>query len=251
GQDTTKEVLRQVAYDRADRKAWETEWHASGIGFHVFKTSYPDYDHLDRPLTIQRPDGKRTTFVHTGDRITDRTVGVWTGSSEAAATTTEQRDGFGRLIRVTEPAGTGGSGVHTTYRYDQGDRLVLACVGDGNSNPLDACDGQRRAFTYDGSGFLTAEDHPEIDGPVSFTYDARGNTLRKDLAGTAHDLAFVYDAAGRAVEVYDGDGFLFQESFYARANDGPRRVGRLYQSRRHNRLPEGPGSETLVDHVVT
>ena len=251
GEDTCKEVLRKSSWDLADRKAWETEWHPPGLGFRVFYTSYPEYDLLDRPLAVERPDLKQTTFTYQGERLTTRTVGVWTVDGETPSTTTEQRDGFGRLIRVTEPAGAGDADVHTTYSYDQGDRLVLACVGDGNVDALDGCTGQARRFAYDGAGLITEEQHPEIEEPVRFTYDARGNVLEKDLDGTAHDLRYVYDAAGRAIEVYDGDGYLFQESFYGRSNDGPRRVGKLYQTRRHNWLPESPGSDTLVDHVVT
>ncbi|MEM7583775.1 MAG: RHS repeat-associated core domain-containing protein [Acidobacteriota bacterium] len=251
GADTTKEVLRQNAYDLADRKAWKTEWHATEIGFDVFFTRYLDYDLFDRPHTVERPDGKRTTFVYSGERLTEETLGVWTGSGEDLSTVTTQQDGFGRTIRVTEPAGAGGADSHTTYRYDQGDRLVQVCVADSDANSQNACGGQQRLFTYDGSGLLTAADHPEIDGLVHLTYDARTNMLGKDLAGTAHDLQYVYDAAGRAVEIRDGEGNLFKEFFYSRQNDGPRRIGKLYQARRHNWVPEAAGADTSVDHVVT
>ncbi len=251
GEDISREVFRQMAYDLADRQAWSTEWHVSGLGFDVWFTGHEDYDIFDRARTIRRPDGKATTLQYTGERLTSRTVGIWSGNGETPSTTVEQRDGFGRLIRVSEPSGTQGATVHSTYTYDQADRLRLACVADADTNPHNGCGGQERSFTYDAAGFMVQELHPEIEGPVTYTYDGRGNIKKKDLTGTAHDLEYVYDAAGRVTQALDGDGYVFQEYFFGYSNTDGRRVGKLYQARRHNWLPESAGSQNLVDHVVT
>ncbi len=258
--ESDREVWRKVDYDLADRMAWEAEWHASGQGFDVFFTQYLNHDVFDRPRIVQRPDGKQTTFVYTGDRQVARTVGVWTGSGEQGSTTTEQTDGFGRLIRVTEPSGSSGGAVHTTYRYDEGDRLTQVCVGDNDTGSAQCGgQGQLRTFDYDGSGFLISESHPEIEGAITYTYDGVGNRLKQDFGGadTVHDMSYSYDPASRVVQVLDGDGEPFVDYFYSRGTgngtgpDEGRLEGRLYQARRHNRVPAGPGSMGSVNHVVT
>ncbi|MEL7059069.1 MAG: RHS repeat-associated core domain-containing protein [Acidobacteriota bacterium] len=251
GVEVRQEALRQIAFDLADRKTAETEWRLPADEFEVFATTYSGFDVFDRPATVRRPDGRPTNFSYGGERLTASTVGIWDGSAEKESTTEHARDGFGRLAQVTEPSGSGGAAVGTTYAYGPSDRLITVCVGDGDSNPSNACNGQRRTFDYDGAGLMTGENHPEIDDAILYTYDAQGNPLAKDFAGTAHDLLWTYDAAGRAIEVRDGDEQLFYELFYGRGGDASRKDGLLYQARRHNRVPASSGSSTLIDHVVT
>lgn len=238
-------------FDAIGRVTRQTEPFVDGDGSAGFATLNHDFDRFGRPARVERPDHSQLFFSYQGDRLTTRTVEVQTPSGLAASSVTEQRDGFGRLVRVTEPAGTNGASVHTTYRYDQADRLIQVCVGDSDTNPLDACSGQQRTFTYDGRGWLVAETHPELEGSVQYEYDAGGNVTRKTLPD-GQALDFVYDPAARMTQLKSG-GAMVREYFYARTNttDGRRRAGQLYQVKQHNPLPEKAGSPKVVDHVVT
>jgi YD repeat-containing protein len=64
----------------------------------------------------------------------------------------------GRLWKVTEPSGSAGANVTTTYGYDARDRLrsvsTTATVSGSSVT-------QARSFVFDGLGFLRSGTHPE------------------------------------------------------------------------------------------
>ncbi len=74
--------------------------------------------------------------------------------------TEEIYDGYGRLVRVAEPAG----GLQATYFYDSGDRLKQANLKGGNTTQI-------RTFEYDGRGFLLSENHPEAQRITYSNYE--------------------------------------------------------------------------------
>ncbi len=250
----TAERKREFTYDALDRKSLETEPRIDGDGLPIFSTQYRDFDEFDRPLTVEAPDGRTTTFTYLGGRQETRTVEVRLPEGFRSSTTTFERDGFGRLIRTSEPAGTGGGLAHTTYRYDEGDRLISVCVGDDTS-ALNGCTGQARSFDFDGRGFLASETHPELDEAVSYGYDPLGNMVRENQPGLADDLLHLRDAAGRVVEIRS----FFKvwpplvENYYARTSseDGFMRAGKLAQSKRFNRIPSADGTTPEALFIVT
>src|SRR4029077_4724477 len=63
---------------------------------------------------------------------------------------------------------------------------------------------QTRAFSYDGRGFLSSEQHPE-NGTTNYkNYDSRGHVGKKFVGSsyTAFDLKYEYDALERLANVY-------------------------------------------------
>ncbi|HEY0555932.1 MAG TPA: RHS repeat domain-containing protein, partial [Thermoanaerobaculia bacterium] len=182
---------RETVYDTAGNKKSVSEW-TTGSATNL--TQYFSYDPFGRPGTIQPPDGAAhsVTLTYHGVRQVDRTVKIATApGSENPAKTTEVYDRQGRLSSVTEPSGTGGANVTTTYGYDVGNRLAtVSTTGSGVT--------QSRAFAYDNRGLLNWEKHPEKgaagNGTVSYLgYDARGHAHRK-IDGP-NDLSLTYDGA--------------------------------------------------------
>ncbi|MCP3994678.1 MAG: hypothetical protein GY722_06400 [bacterium] len=122
--------------------------------------------------------------------------------------------------------------------YDEADRLAHVCAG-----PSGATCAQNRHFIYDGRGFLSSEQHPEIGpaggGIANYTYDPSGNVLTKDITGTSDfALRYAYEPANRLITVGEVDGETTRpiKSFhYARGNDGTDlRAGKLVLSKRTN-----------------
>ncbi|MGH7489743.1 MAG: hypothetical protein ACREMY_29690, partial [bacterium] len=195
-------------------------------------TTFSSYDPFGRPGTITPPDGgaHNVTMTYHGVRQVDRTVKIATSpGSETPSTTTEIYDRQGRLYSVTEPSGTGGTNVTTTYGYDVGSRLSSVSTL-----------GQNRSFLYDRAGLLQSETHPEKgisgNGTVSYSgYDSRGHSLRK-IDGP-NDLTFGYDASERLFQVKEsgGSGRLLKAFTYANANGAnDLRQGKLQQASRYN-----------------
>ncbi len=254
---------RSSSRDVLGRTTFESTWQPP-LG-----TAYSGYDRFGRVGTIQPSGTESVQLTYVGERKITREVKVATGlTSVSSVFVTETRDHFGRLIAICEnqvvaPTTDACSGLLTTYSYDQVDRIVEVCHEASGSS----C-GQRRKFTFDGRGFLIAEQQPEIGRTTAdwsrYTYDALGNALTRDIDGNDDaPLRFRYDRAGRLLKIEENDDGLrpLKEFFYARKNDeggGPSnkdwRAGKLYQSRRHNwvqavaPLPEAVGD---VDGVVT
>ena len=167
------------------------------------QTRYENFDAFGRPGTITAPDGHVVTMTYAGVRVTTRTVSIATSvGSESDSTTTETNDRQGRLYTVTEPSGSSGTPVTTTYAYDVGSRLKQASTTSGSTT-------QTRLFTYDNRGFLTSERLPEKgssgNGYVYYSgYDARGHVGR--VLDGPNDLSFDTDRAERLWRVRETSG---------------------------------------------
>src|ERR1700681_857487 len=230
---------RQTSYDGAGNKSTVSEV-MTGNPTNV--TTFSGYDPFGRPGTITPPDGAahNVTMTYHGVRQVDRTVkvGIVLGS-ESPATTTEIYDRQGRLFSVTEPSGSGGAQVTTTYGYDVGSRLSSV------STP-----GQSRSFSYDRAGFQQSETHPEKgangNGTVSYwAYDSRGHLLHN--TDGPNDLAFVYDPAERLLQVHEASGLRrpLKSFTYAPSNGtNDLRQGKLWQASRYNYYTLGESSFT-------
>ena len=243
------ESRRATAYDAFGRKGTVSELgSASSLPVTTFV-----YDALGRVLKATAPDGKITRFIYTGDHIKTRVGLVWTGSHEAEFATSEEYDGYGRLVAVTENAGTGIDTIRTEYRYNPANLLVDVKMKGGGAGTVV----QNRVFDYDGRGFLRWESHPE-SGVTSYSYDARGHVRSKEIgaAKTTFDLLYTYDAAERLVSV---KGRSAQNSVDFRPikefTYGPpstsvppdRRAGKLVKAVRYN-YPPGGGS--YLDGII-
>jgi len=201
-------------------------------------TRFQNYDPFGRPGLIVPPDGSShaTTLTYHGAQQVDRRLAVATGAggAESQQTTTEIYDRQGRLYQVIEPAG----GTATTYGYDPGNRLIsVSSTGSGVT--------QRRSFTYDLRGFLTAETHPEKglsgNGTVSYSqYDPRGHARQK--TDGPNNLQLSYDLAERLTTVADNNngGRLLKQFVYGSANSGvDYRKGKVQQASRFNYITLG------------
>lgn len=210
GSPSSRWSVRETNYNGAGWKSQVSESHLLNTTPTAW-TKYMSYDAFGRPGTVRPPDGQAhdVTFNYYGVRAVDRTVNIGTtynagtgAVTETAATTTETYDHHGRLYKVTEPSGTAGANVTTTYSYDSADRLTnVQTTASGVT--------QNRWFNYDGRGFLTSEDHPEKgatgNGKVQyFTYDARGHASR--VVDGPNDLTYVYDSAERLKDVKQTSG---------------------------------------------
>src|SRR5207248_34301 len=84
----------------------------------------------------------RTQYI--GQTLSGNTV------TESLSSTTELSDRQGRLTSVTEPSGTNGGTVSTSYGYDLFDHLSSVSTTSGTTT-------QQRIFTYDNRGLLVSE----------------------------------------------------------------------------------------------
>ncbi len=155
--------------------------------------------------------------------------------------TEEIYDGYGRLVRVSEPAG----GLLATYFYDSGDRLKQANLKGGSTTQI-------RTFEYDGRGFLLSENHPEAQQITYSNHDSRGKARRRVQAGV--DLSYTFDRAERLTLMREGSAGnrVLKELTYATTNVGSnRRRGKLEKAVRHNYVfsPLLPGK--VLDAKVT
>ncbi|OYW07135.1 MAG: hypothetical protein B7X11_00465 [Acidobacteria bacterium 37-65-4] len=211
---------RLTTYNGMGWKTDVTEWQPLNTAT-IKKTHYSGFDPFGRSTTITPPDGSthNVTLTYLGVRQVQRTVKVaTTTTSETSAVTTELYDRQGRLYRLTEPSGTGGTPTTTTYAYDIGSRLKQASTPSGSTT-------QNRYFTYDNRGFLTSEQLPEKgasgNGYVSYSaYDARGHVGR--VVDGPNDLTFSTDRGERLALVRETGGSqrTLKSFTFATANGG-------------------------------
>jgi YD repeat-containing protein len=242
---------RKTTYDTAGRResVSELETMTGSTMSPVHTTVFSKYDPFGRVGSITAPDGSKTEFSYVGDRLKTRISRIWTGvdgdgqtpgDQDTAVSVTEQYDGRGRLIAVTENSGPVGGSVTTTYGYDVGDRLTAVKMA-GSEGTI-----QNRFFDYDGRGFLRWESHPE-SGMKSYAYDARGHvrSMNQSAARTPFDLKYTYDAAERLTGIEGRDPAnldLYRPIkvfAFATANDDvvepdDKRKGKLLSATRYN-----------------
>ncbi len=258
-------VLRQasVQYDGLGRTVLESRsmpggggatrsWEYNALGWPTSVTEWgasaptvTTYDAFGRPVRIQPPDQpaeNATTIAYTGASSVTRNAKVRTGGDATTftlgnATTREDYDRQGRLIRVTEPQTGGGAGPVTEYVYDVGGRLTTVCA-----NKTGTTCGQIRTFQYDNRGLLTYETHPESGTTNYGSYDAKGHLRRRYVATGSFDLRFTYDRAERLTDVDEGlpagSTRPFKRFLFGTANSGTDlKNGQLLTAVRWNWLP--------------
>jgi RHS repeat-associated protein len=212
-----------------------------------------DFDPLNRPSSVERPDGTRIEWTYDGLETIRREIAA--SGPEAETTTTE--DVFGRLVQVDERIDT--TAVATTrYTWDANDNparvespdgIVTELAHDWLSRRTSIRRGQRTwSYTYDRNGNLLTERvplppgaNPILDGPrytTSTVYDVLDRPTSR-IAGTRElteeqrgdlgtgALTFAYDdglnGLGRLTSVtsplwtrsyqHDARGNLVQDSF--------------------------------------
>ncbi|MBV8817877.1 MAG: RHS repeat protein, partial [Acidobacteriaceae bacterium] len=239
--------VQETLYDAASRTASESERvqlviPAGTSEWSVtipYKTVYSGYDVFGRLGSIRTPDQKETTFSYAGNRATTTTQSVAQQLGPVSVSRTEERDLQGRLVRVTENAGTTAA-LTTSYEYDPAGHLITVSMSDA-SNPQAA-----RTFSYDGRGLLIDETHPE-SGKTSYTYDARGHVTQADMAGGL-SLKFDFDAAERPKTVSDGNNLTLKEFYYDRPNLlNDWSMGKVDRAIRHNRNAAGVDDKPVTD----
>lgn len=133
------------------------------------------YDLLGRPTRVDAPDGTSSQLAYSGNATT--------ATDPRGKQTTQQRNGAGELVSVTDALGT-----VTAYDY----------TADGNQASVtrDAGRGQiQNLFSYDVRGRKTQQDDPD-SGVVAYSYNALGElTAQQDAAGNR--IEFELDARGR------------------------------------------------------
>ncbi|MEO8277236.1 MAG: hypothetical protein ABI639_13565, partial [Thermoanaerobaculia bacterium] len=194
---------RTSLYDSAGHKTDVSQWEPDSLAHSGWNQSR-NFDPFGRPTTLIPPDGSSHQIIlaYTGVRLVDRTVQIGTqaGGGETSSLTSETYDRQGRLYKVTEPSGTAGANVTTTYGYDVGSRLASVATTSSST--------QNRTFTYDKRGFLTGECHPEKGAPMSAMgcvgfsgFDSRGHAARR--SDGASELSLFYDSAERLRQIDD------------------------------------------------
>ncbi len=159
-------------YDAIGRLAAQTQPEFDTAGA---ETRY-EYDIADRVITATLPGSGR---VHT--RRYDR--GSVLRIDPNGNTVRQQRDAFGRIVRVEERNGS--ETYATLYDYDVRDQLTVITDHHGN----------RSTVSYDRLGRRIRITEPDIS-PRDFTYDANGN-VATELVGGLETIAWSYDALGR------------------------------------------------------
>jgi hypothetical protein len=233
-------ATRTTTYDEYGRKSSVSEWQGPGETLHL--TTFSNFDPFGRAQTVTGPDASTITFSFTGDRTTRRTV---TPSIGTSYTTTEERDSFGQLTRVTEPSGIGNTQLCTSYAYDVAGHLSIIKPMDANCAMAEGSStNQRRSFSYDGRGFLASEHVPEkgttnAGGDVTYAYDAKGHAAK--VIDVGREVDNTYDAAERLKTV--GTPTQALKEFYYDSVPGdssyPPLPGRLYETVRHNYTSTG------------
>lgn len=234
---------------------WKLEESTPGPASRKGWTHYKSYDPFGRPTEIIHPDSgqgdgpRRTKYAYKGVRETEEEIqGVAVGGAENQSRRTYRfYDRFGRLVRVSEPS-AGGDYAVTRYEYDPLDLL----------RRVDAPNEQVRLFDYDGRGFLTGEDHPELAGVHvrHGNYDARGHAghlLYSHPSGpqSRFDRVLLFDGAERpdrieAVLPPAQDQSPVLEQFVYHRQDGgqvpllatERNAGKLQAATRYNWVPD-------------
>lgn len=191
---------RQRFYDAAGNLAQLSQWQA---GTPAYFTTYQAYDPFGRAESIVAPDGKTLGLKYHGDWGLQRWYYVGSSRSsdgsiqETQTASAEDFDILGRTWRYQELDQSGSLNLDAYYRYTTGGSLAEVRLRAPNGNQ------QIRSFTFDGRGFLTAENHPETGTTEYSEIDARGHANRKKHTASGLDLGFAYDDYERLTKVYD------------------------------------------------
>src|SRR5581483_3067888 len=182
-------------------------------------TSYTGYDGLDRPAHVTDGGGGYTSYTYQGYGGTEAgfviTASVGPApTGESLKTKQFQYNAFGQLTSVCElttSSGSGncaqasgsGTGYKTIYSYDPAGRLQYVYQNSQVGGTT-----QTRSFTYDLSGRVISEMHPET-GTTSYSYDTQpsicwNSTSKGDLMsktdGAGNVTCFLRDSVHRVTD---------------------------------------------------
>lgn len=181
------------------------------------------YDEQGQPAELAWPDGSRTAFRFSGERLVARTDRL--GQQEGYAW-----DTAGRLTAITNANGQTTTfdygewnrpevasfpdGRREYYRYDEAGRLrewaddqgLIATLDyDGDSTRIAAIqysDGEVLRYRYDAAGHVQSAEAPAAK--ASFVWDEAGRLTTETLAGAT--AGYTYDARGSLTELRYPDG---------------------------------------------
>jgi RHS repeat-associated protein len=242
---------RQWLYDAAGRLEKETTLQPDNGHSTLNRVRYFNYDAFGNPTKVSPADyddipgvDKTVNQTFFGVRRINRTHKVATSSGILESVTISTFfDGLGRVVRRIDPH----SQTYTFYD-PAGNVRVQRRVADGTR--------QFRVFEWDGRGFLTVEQHPEIGSPsvergkIEYKRGALGQVLeRKD---PEHTLHYEYDDAGRLVRIYEGSSDWAEFSYGVLNGFSDFRMGKLTEAVRHNYIggPIAPHDWKVTEHYT-
>lgn len=223
-----------------------SEWASDGTADGAIPaTEFDRFDVFGRPKDVELSDGKLIDLRYTGDRQRRRTVRIATsvtpGMPESEALTIETYDIFGRLVKLAEPAGSGGALIDAQYSYGTGGQLGHIT----HSGPVI----QHRKWFYDRRGFLESEEIPER-GTLPETrlkfgnYDAMGRPGFQHIGPGGNGVTFERDLAGRLRFVREeGTSAVLKEFVYD--TGAGRGLGKLAIAKSYNDFTYADYDHTL------
>ena len=142
------------------------------------------YDGLDRVTQITLQDNNTVTNSY-GAALPSATSSIC-GVTAYPSTITDEagkkrlywKDGFGRLVEVDEPDGSGNFTIGTCYQYDVLDNLQTAIQHGGSS---DNTQWRTRSYYYDALSRLIQATTPEA-GTVTYSYTNSGSPCSGNLS---------------------------------------------------------------------
>lgn len=142
------------------------------------------YDLANKAVITTLPGGNTVRSDYSGATVTS--------TDQVNRKTMHERDGLGRLIKVTEQISSGALTQETTYSYDLLDNLAQVNQG-----------GQYRSYKYDSTGRLLFEKLPEQTPTIN------------DGTGTYWTSAFAYTEFGSVKKKTDARGVETHNAFDA------------------------------------
>jgi YD repeat-containing protein len=233
----------------------------------TYGVNQTDYDALDRPTIVTRPDGSKIQYCYNGLQTDNRQSNCLSQDTASADSTwvdyrdeTGRRwqqisDSRGRLTHVAE-LGTTSSSVHfqTDYGYDGFGNLTSA-------NQLGISGSRTRAFRYDSLSRLTYACNPETLSPGAscdgntwgavYQYDLNSNLHTKsDFRGVT--ITYGYDALNRLLsKTYSGGSAASTRSScyqYDTALNGAGRLGGEWTQT--GACPSSPPNNPETRHTI-
>ncbi len=172
-------------------------------------TTTIQYDEAARPVATAYPNGVEQQQSYTAMGLAENID--YKKGTDTLESFDYSFDDFGNVTRVV------GSGVTTTYKYDDLNRLIEANSPDGSvieytydlseNRTSKTVDGEAANFTYDKAGRLI-----EADG-VTYDYDKNGNLIRK-ISESGVTTTYQYDYENRLTGVTLGDGTEIAYRYY-------------------------------------